>query len=70
MADLNTKLLLHFDGDLFDYSGNNHHPTTNGHFSFPAGKFNTGFKTNAGKLEILSPPDFDLNSDFTIDAWC
>ena len=70
MADLNTKLLLHFDGDFLDYSGNNHHPNTNGHFSFTAGKFNTGFKTNAGKLEILSHPDFDLNSDFTIDAWC
>lgn len=78
LPDSSTVLLMHFDGDLLDYSGRAHHATNN--ITFPASitsdykQFGYGqsLNTNLGGssyIECDAHSDWDLGTTFTIDGW-
>ena len=72
---VNTKLLLHFDGDVVDAMGN-HTVTVNGTVPFDTATTKFGSASvdfdgsTSNYLSIPSSPDFDFGTgDFTIDFW-
>lgn len=74
-ADRHTELLLHFDGDVKDYSIHNHRLTNNGClFDASNAKFGSSVYRNSYTEKIA--PEEDLlkmavqNNGFTIDCWC
>ncbi len=69
--DSDTKLLLHFDNDFWDYSGHDHIPNRDGYFTFINGVFDNGLRVNYGKLWFDNHPDWNFaDGDFTFDCRC
>ena len=77
VGDLNTKLLLHFDGSVVDASPYSVSVSAEAGTSFAAGKFGQGFigknTTSAADPSPVSTPDGYISDiikgDFTFECW-
>jgi hypothetical protein len=76
VADANTKLLLHLDGDVFDSGNSSHGVCVIGNSIIGTPKFGTGSGVFNGVDDYLSISDHDdwniasdTTEDYTIDLW-